>query len=197
MIETFWNTVQHILCADAPEGLVPEDMDDDTNMDTKEILSYSWRGLKEARCGFSPPFGSRPTNQNSVLLRVIISKAPIGDDERSLISPVFFEKLGRLCFTQLLELRHRGAFSTVSQTFAAFCRRCVSSDIKALRALPEIWYQVSAAYCFTSRSRLIKDRKLFNLSKRKPVRSLGDLLAFPPSWQASWLQTQASFSRVP
>jgi hypothetical protein len=59
MIETFWNTVQHILCADAPEGLVPEDMDEDTNMDTKEILSYSWRGLKEARCASLPPFGSR------------------------------------------------------------------------------------------------------------------------------------------
>lgn len=49
MIEAFWVTVQHILCADAPEGLVPEDMDDDSSMDTKEILSYSWRGLKEAR----------------------------------------------------------------------------------------------------------------------------------------------------
>jgi hypothetical protein len=74
----------------------------------------------------------------------MISKAPIGDDERSLISPKLFEKLGRLCFTQLLELRHRGAFSTVSQTFAAICRRCVSSDIEALRVLPEFWYQVRA-----------------------------------------------------
>lgn len=49
MNENFWDTVQHILCADAPEGLVPEDMDDDSSLDTKEILSYSWRGLKEAR----------------------------------------------------------------------------------------------------------------------------------------------------
>jgi hypothetical protein len=72
----------------------------------------------------------------------MIAKAPIGDDERALISPALFERLGQLCFTQLLELRHRGAFSTVSQTFAAFCKRCVSSNILALRALPETWYQV-------------------------------------------------------
>lgn len=76
-----------------------------------------------------------------MLLRVLITKAPIGDDDHALIRPVLFEKLGRLCFTQLLELRHRGAFSTVSQTFAAFCRRCVLSNIPALRALPKIWYQ--------------------------------------------------------
>jgi hypothetical protein len=38
------------LCADAPEGHVPEEMEEETSVDTKEILSYSWRGLKEARC---------------------------------------------------------------------------------------------------------------------------------------------------
>lgn len=78
----------------------------------------------------------------SALLRVMVSKASIGDDDGALLSPALFGKLGRLCFTQLLELRHRGAFSTVSQTFAAFCRRCASSDITELRTLPEIWYQV-------------------------------------------------------
>jgi hypothetical protein len=78
----------------------------------------------------------------SVLLRTVISKAPVGDKESDLMTPELFEKLGRLCFTQLLELRHRGAFSTVSQTFAVFCRRCVSSNIPSIRALPEMWYQV-------------------------------------------------------
>jgi hypothetical protein len=77
----------------------------------------------------------------------MITKAPIGEDDRALMSPNLFEKLGKLCFTQLLELRHRGAFSTVSQTFAAFCRRCVSSKIPELRALPEIWYQVRLSSC--------------------------------------------------
>lgn len=73
----------------------------------------------------------------------MITKASIGDDEQAIITPDVFERLGRLCFTQLLDLRHRGAHSTVAQTFAAFCRRCAISKIPKLQALPEIWYQVS------------------------------------------------------
>ena len=49
-VADFWNSVQHILCADAPEGLVPDDIEEEASLDTKEILSYSWRGVKEARC---------------------------------------------------------------------------------------------------------------------------------------------------
>ena len=48
-IESLWNCVYHVLCADAPEGHVPDELEDDASLDTKEILSYSWRGLKEAR----------------------------------------------------------------------------------------------------------------------------------------------------
>ncbi|KAH7359589.1 HEAT repeat protein-like protein [Pyrenochaeta sp. MPI-SDFR-AT-0127] len=124
-IELLWSYIYQVLCADAPEGHVPDELEDEASVDTKEILSYSWRALKEA----------------STLLRIIISKAPIGHSDRIVVSPEQFERLGRLCFIQLLELRHRGAFSTVSQTFSAFCRRCVSSDISTIRALPELWYQ--------------------------------------------------------
>ena len=48
-IESLWNCVYHVLCADAPEGHVPDELEDEGSLDTKEILSYSWRGLKEAR----------------------------------------------------------------------------------------------------------------------------------------------------
>lgn len=120
-----WNIVQSILSADAPEGHVPEDMEEEVSLDTKEILSYSWRGLKEA----------------STLLRVIATRAPVGTRDRDLISPTQFEELGRLCFKQLIELRHRGAFSAVAQTFAAFCRRCYSVDDESLRSLPNKWYK--------------------------------------------------------
>jgi hypothetical protein len=50
-----------------------------------------------------------------------------------------------LCFRQLIELRHRGAFSTVAQTFAAFCRRCVAVEDASLRSLPEAYYEVCVA----------------------------------------------------
>lgn len=85
-----------------------------------------------------------PAHIDSVLIRTIITKASIGDDDKFMLTPTVFERLGRLCFTQLLELRHRGAHSTVAQTFAAFCRRCAISKIPELQALPEAWYQVSA-----------------------------------------------------
>lgn len=123
--EATWHIVKNILSADAPEGHVPEDMEEDISLDTKEILSYSWRGLKEA----------------STLLRVIAMRAPIGDQDQDMITAPRFEELGRLCFTQLIELRHRGAFSAVAQTFASFCRRCYSVPQKSLQELPEKWYQ--------------------------------------------------------
>ncbi|KAJ4298165.1 hypothetical protein N0V90_006064 [Kalmusia sp. IMI 367209] len=123
--DTVWSCVRDVLCVDAPEGHVPEDLEEEASLDTKEILSYSWRALKEA----------------STLLRVMATRAPIGSQDRDVITATRFEELGRLCFTQLIELRHRGAFSAVAQTFAAFCRRCYTSDDDVLRGLPEKWYQ--------------------------------------------------------
>jgi hypothetical protein len=48
-IESLWSCVYPVLCADAPEGHVLDELEDEASLDTKEILSYSWRGLKEAR----------------------------------------------------------------------------------------------------------------------------------------------------
>ena len=54
------------------------------------------------------------------------------------------QKIGDLAFSQLAQLRHRGAFSTVSQTFSSSCKRCVEVDRQTLlvRDLPQKWYQV-------------------------------------------------------
>jgi hypothetical protein len=142
--ETLWSCVKNTLCADAPEGHVPEDLEEEMSLDTKEILSYSWRALKEARYDSWVHALLKRTfaDNESVLFRTITSRATIGDYDRAFVTPETFEKLGRLGFTQLIELRHRGAFSTVAQTFAAFCRRCVFEENEALRTLPERWYQV-------------------------------------------------------
>ena len=48
-IHRVWICVHDILCHDAPEGHVPEDMENESDIDTKDILSFSWRALKEAR----------------------------------------------------------------------------------------------------------------------------------------------------
>lgn len=49
MLPRIWHCVQDVLCNDAPEGHIPEDLDLETDIDTKDILSYSWRALREAR----------------------------------------------------------------------------------------------------------------------------------------------------
>ena len=54
-----------------------------------------------------------------------------------------FRRIGGLAFTQLAELRHRGAFSTVSQTFAFCCAKCTEAEDSDINQLPEEWYKVN------------------------------------------------------
>jgi hypothetical protein len=70
-------------------------------------------------------------NINSSLVRVIVLKAPIGTgSDFFMISEGDLQNLSILCFTELAELRHRGAFSAVAQAHAGCCSR-----IHALKAL--------------------------------------------------------------
>ena len=43
-----WSCVYETLCNDAPEGFVPEELEEE-DIGTKDVLSYSWRALKESR----------------------------------------------------------------------------------------------------------------------------------------------------
>ncbi|GIZ45496.1 hypothetical protein CKM354_000865900 [Cercospora kikuchii] len=116
-LQHIWELVKPILCDDAPEGYLPEELENTSN-DTKETLSYCWRALKES----------------SLLLGVLISSesAAVNRDER-------LAKWSTLCFTQLAELRHRGAFSTVAQTWVACCNRAQDITV-ADRSQLDIWY---------------------------------------------------------
>lgn len=58
----------------------------------------------------------------------------------------YYRQYGDLAFTELAELRHRGAFSTVSQTFTMCCLRCAESEDPETRALPKAWYKVGFSY---------------------------------------------------
>jgi hypothetical protein len=69
--------------------------------------------------------------------------AEIDDSEGKQDYSDTLSSLGELCFTELAELRHRGAFSTVAQTFAALCQKCSLSKNDRARALLRQWYQVS------------------------------------------------------
>jgi len=77
------------------------------------------------------------------LIRVTISKAPLDEPPgEGILSVDDFDALSWLSFEQLAELRHRGAFSTVAQTFAACCARCLAEKDPEIVELPEQWYQV-------------------------------------------------------
>ncbi|EKG10898.1 Armadillo-like helical [Macrophomina phaseolina MS6] len=159
-LRSIWGCVRNVLCVDAPEGHVPEDMEEEPDLTTKDILSYSWRGLKEA----------------STLLRVIVAKAPFDvPDGVSVMETTEFEGLGRLCFLQLAELRHRGAFSTVAQTFAAFCLRCSRSPNPEIKALLDQWYEETLR-CIRDKGSMITRR-----SAGLPSLITGILTAAPDS----------------
>ncbi|KAG9254907.1 putative death-receptor fusion protein-domain-containing protein [Emericellopsis atlantica] len=103
-----WQAVRSILCDDSPEGYLPEEMEALEGLDTKDVLSYSFRAVHEA----------------SNLLKTIILTTK-NHANSQLISPSveIFEQIGDLTFEQLATLRHRGAFSTVANTFTSCCQQ--------------------------------------------------------------------------
>ena len=47
--QRIWLAVRHVLCDDSPEGHLPEEMEDIDGLDTKDLLSYSFRAVHESR----------------------------------------------------------------------------------------------------------------------------------------------------
>ena len=107
-------------------------MENEPDIDTKDILSFSWRALKEARSELLLCLLGQLTKSYSSLLQFIVLKSPLVIELES-ESPEIglnhegLERLARLAFTQLAELRHRGAFSAVAHAYAACCLRCHQS----------------------------------------------------------------------
>ncbi|RAK77623.1 THADA/TRM732 family protein [Aspergillus fijiensis CBS 313.89] len=137
--DRIWEEVRPVLCIDSPEGHT-DDPIEDLGVGPKDILSYSWRALRES----------------SLLLHATLSNnsySPPGDHG---LTEQHFDKLGTLSFIQLAELRHRGAFSTVSQTFATCCQRCAQSSDPAISGLPHRFYQEAKKTIFESASKLTR-----------------------------------------
>lgn len=47
-----WQLVRHVLCDDSPEGHLPEELEEVEGLDTKDLLSYSFRAVHESRFVF-------------------------------------------------------------------------------------------------------------------------------------------------
>jgi len=50
--ERVWAAVRDILCDDSPEGHLPQELEEVDGLDTKDVLSYSFRSVHEARSVF-------------------------------------------------------------------------------------------------------------------------------------------------
>jgi len=44
-----WVAVKDVLCNDSPEGHLPQDLEEEDDIDTKDVLSYSFRAIHESR----------------------------------------------------------------------------------------------------------------------------------------------------
>lgn len=171
-----WEAVRVILCFDAPEGTdTIEDEPEAADVGAKDTLSYCWRALKESRSVQIP--GSCKvvifliTYVHSSLMHAVVTSgaySPLPSDQW-----VNFERFGQLSLTQLKELRHRGAFSTVSLTFAACCTACVRSGNTRLIQEPKTWYQEALTTMFDNASMLTRR------SAGLPAMITGILAAYP------------------
>ncbi|KAE8415009.1 putative death-receptor fusion protein-domain-containing protein [Aspergillus pseudocaelatus] len=137
--DKIWVEVKPVLCIDSPEGHTDEPIDD-LAVGPKDILSYSWRALRES----------------SLLLYATLSNRTYGPKGELGLTKGDFETIGVASFTQLAELRHRGAFSTVSQTFATCCLRCGQSSDPEIASLPHKWYQEARKIIFETASKLTR-----------------------------------------
>lgn len=94
-----WSAVKHVICHESCEDNLWM-MYPDGNIDTQLILSTAFRTTKES----------------SMLLRVLLSKYPL--------SPNQLVVIGDFLINQLFDIRHSGAFQSVTPTFSVLCVRC-------------------------------------------------------------------------
>ena len=132
LCDSVWRAVRNDLCVDSPE--FSHDADATGPYDgPKDFLSYSWRALRDS----------------SLLMQAIIQHIDPSTDGKSLVDDhaQHLRSIYTLCFEQLTALRHRGAFSTVAQTFGLCCEQFAS--IQGLQAELQGQYQVRAPLSFS------------------------------------------------
>ncbi|KHN95126.1 HEAT repeat protein [Metarhizium album ARSEF 1941] len=139
--ERAWGAVQDVLCDDSPEGHLPQELEEVDGLDTKDLLSYSFRAVHES---------------SNLMRTIILSIRNRSRDGLIVPSKEVFEQIGNLTFRQLASLRHRGAFTTVSATFATCCQQTKYLQLEEdEKPLLDSWYEgtLDAIYSQASTTR--------------------------------------------
>ncbi|RYP32263.1 hypothetical protein DL767_005314 [Monosporascus sp. MG133] len=137
--DRIWQAVRHILCDDSPEGHLPEELEEVEGLDTKGLLSYSFRAIHESS-NLMKTIGNNARNERAKGLLTLPRDS--------------FERTGRLTFEELSNLRHRGAFTTVTQTFASCCQlvKYFPAPTTEQASLLDEWYQGALSCIYTQAS---------------------------------------------
>lgn len=140
LCEQIWEVVSYVLCDDSPEGNLPEELENIEGLDTKGLLSYSFRAIHES----------------SNLVRRIVANLAFSRAAGFLLpTPEVFQRVGNLAFLQLSTLRHRGAFSSVSLNFTCCCQYSQNPHVASSepeRSLLEDWYKGALSCIHAQRS---------------------------------------------
>ncbi|KIW15620.1 hypothetical protein PV08_05668 [Exophiala spinifera] len=126
-----WDQVRSQLCVDSPER-TSDLADDDGTQGPKDMLAYSWRALRDS---------------SLVLQSLLLASGPDKD---------LYSAIGSLCMDQLMSLRHRGAFSTVANTFLLCCETVRTSTEAGVRGLLQEWYRIALAQIDEQADRLTR-----------------------------------------
>lgn len=115
-----WTLSRPHLCVDSPE-MESENVEETPQYGPKDLLAYAWRALRDS----------------NLLMQAMLETI---DSNYSLVTTI-----GELCFDQLKLLRHRGAFSTVAQTFLLCCQKARNSSDNNLKQLTSNWFDKALA----------------------------------------------------
>jgi hypothetical protein len=175
LCQLVWQKVRAPLCVDSPEN-EDDEVSEEVSAESKDLLTYSWRALRD-----------------SSLLVCAILNAPMfqrrGASSHSSLK--FFESIGFLCMDQLSNLRHRGAFSTVAQTFFALCGRIGKSNDDSVAKLRDVWYETAVATIDQQAARLTRR------SAGLPAMMVGLLNDCPQPFFDRFIESFKGRSRIP
>ncbi|KIW49721.1 hypothetical protein, variant 3 [Exophiala xenobiotica] len=126
-----WNEVRPQLCVDSPER-TSDLADDDGTEGPKDLLAYSWRALRDS---------------SLVVQSLVMASRP---------SKELYSSIGDLCMDELMSLRHRGAFSTVANTFLLCCDTVRNAVDPGARDLIHKWYKIALSQIDEQADRLTR-----------------------------------------